>query len=655
MLRVKSLFIGIYLWGYSQRFNLLIFTILLTAVYILQKITFEEQLRYGFRDGDWSSIRKYLTAGNWSLEHFVNSWKYVGGYVYQLYYPGILFNIYGIDFKSMHQVSHLLKLIATLTLFPLVLVLTKNKMTALVSTLIYAVAYPTAGALYMLATGAYFLAIIFLNFFFISYYYTFKQKKLNIKQLILTQILFLTAFGLGPERFYPLIPFIFLIESLWVITHKSKLAIKNYVLRLFILFSPFMLFYLIYIIWLKEGVNSGMFVGGLLSNVESNIRSILIGNWHLILNPVASFGSMFFYGDFWKVFGVIDTSSFSGFLGYFIKGPMFIFGAITLVLMSFLGKNSVRLILLVLTSVFIFGLFIYAVSENWYNIPPNLRVHLDINLVGPPALFGFYILSLSFSFFLVWLNNKEKRIFLLPMFLGTFVSFFFIFLTWLASDVRLIFMGSQRYLTSPAIGSSLFLGSTIVFIFTILRKSRFGKNIAWIVLLLVVPIIIFNIQITKQFFNYELDYVGMDGVEQTRIKNKFWSIASSISNTEPSLFYFDESADYKNGYFDESTIMAGFDDWIFFDNGKNFIIDRPSPQMIRTNIHCPEKTHLNCLNVLKESLIVKDGEWGFIYKDPFSSTPSRFYKLSNFYAMRFIEKDLVGIKKEVIRELGIDE
>lgn len=637
----------------ANQAQLLLVLALVVVVWILQSIVLKPHLDYGFRDGDWMIIRRYISLGSPSLNHLIDALKLHAVYTYQIYYAGFLTHFYGLNFHQLHQTSHFFKFLATIAIFPMIFMVTKNKITAFMTAVIYAVAYPTVGALFMFVTGGYFIAIIFLNFFLMMYWFVLNNKQIKIKWLFCTLFLFLATLLLNPERMYPLIPLVLIIEFIWI--WKNNWVIKeiiNSLTRIMILFLPIIVFYVVYTIWFKSQVTSAFFTPEFLKALHLRFKSILDGNWQLLLYPFSSFGSMFFHGDYWKFLGSFKTDSFINFLFSLVR-PMTIFTIATTVIMYLISKKPLRLILTTLIPVFIFSLAIFFISRNWLTIDQSARIHFDTDFIGLPALFGFYVLSLSFSLFPAWFYDKNENILIQPIFIGSGISFLFIVLTWIGSDIQLVFMGTQRYLTVPAIGSSLFIASLIVLLFNKLRRVVFMKDLAWLTFLLLIPVILINFNISKEFFDYELNEAGMDGVEQARMKNKFWSLVPKLSRDETSLFYFDESADKDNDYFNESTILAGFEDWIQFDRGELLIANRPNPGMIRTNLQCPEHTHQNCINILKEGLKVENGQLGIWYKDPIRGNIPHFYKLSNFYSFRFVNKDLNNITEEVLKELNL--
>lgn len=625
---------------------------LIIVVWVLSRIVLNLNLEYGFRDGDWWIIRRYITLGSFSLDHIVAAFKLHAVYAYQIYYAGFLTNLFGLDFHNLYQASQFFKFLSALAVFPLVLMITKNKITAFLSSLIYSIAYPASGALFMFLTGGYFIAIIFLNFFFMMYWYVLNSKQVRVRWIFCTLFIFLVTLLLNPERMYPLIPLVLIAEFIWIWRKNwSDKAVVSSFKRIMILLFPLVVFYTIYTFWFKNQIASAFFTPQFFTAVKVRALSVLQGNWQLLLYPFSSFGSLFLHGEYWKLLGSFKVDSFMDFMVSIFR-PMIIFIISTSILMCLISKKPLKLILITIIPVFFFGLMIFLSARNWLTIDQSARIHFDINFIGPPALFGFFILTLCFSFFLAWLKDKNERRLLLPFIIGSGVSFLFVFFTWVGSDVQLAFLGPQRYLTVPAIGSSIFISALVVLIFSKFRKFVFMGNFAWCFFLLLIPVFIINYNISKDFFKLELTSAGMRGVDQTRMKDKFWSLVPKMSKDEESLFYFDETADKQNGYFDESTIMAGFEDWIQFDHGKLIVVNRPNPGILRTNVQCPEHTYESCIKILKDGLGIVNGEKGVWYKDiARGQTEYRFYKLDNFYAIRFVNKDMIDIKKDVLTKL----
>lgn len=629
--------------------ELLIIAFLILALFIFNSLIFGEQLSYGFRDMDWVMLYYYKTLGSLSFDHFVSAYKLMGAYTYELYYVGFLEKIIGLNFTHLHQASHLFKIIAGLGVYFLTFAVFKRKLLAILTSLIYTISYTHAGALFQLSTGGYFFASIFMTLFLITYYYSLLDKRV-LRWVIASFLLVLTLI-LNTERMYPLIPGIVLVELLFIVFNKFKKDILNISLRrTLIILLPLIIFSFIYIVSSKVNILSlGYAPNQFFIGIGMRIDSVLNGNWQLLLYPFASLGSMFLHGEYWKSIGIINVSSIYAYIMSLIFGPVLKLGIVSFIILYFISKKPFRLTFVISTLLFLFGIVIYTSFVNWIHLNPQVRIHFDLNLTTVPALFGLFIILLSVISFFEWRNSKKGD--LLPLIIGPIFTMIFILLIWIASDLQLLFIGPQRYLSIPSIGISLFISGLILLIFNRLRQIKFTHSFAWVIFLLLIPLVIINYSVAHEFFNYELIYAGMRGEEQTLMKNSFRDLTPNISKKEGSLFYFDETADKDNGYFDESTVLAGFEFWTKF-NRYGDIDNFPDPGMLRTNVQCLEHTHASCIKMLRAGLTFKDGEEGVLYKDEIrGQTEPRFYKLSNIYAFRFKNKQLFDIRKEVLEEL----
>lgn len=634
--------------------NVLSSVLLVLVTLVINNLIFSNQLNYGFRDVDWVMLYYFNFFDNLSLNHLLEAANFFGVYTYELYYVGFLEKFLGLNFVHLHQATQLFKIITAICLYILVLKIFKRKLLAILSSLMYTISYTHAGALFMLATGGYFLATIFMNLFLVAYYYAIVESK-TLKWEIVTSFLLVLTLILNTERMYPLIPLVVLVEFFFLAFNKFKREqFVMFLRRTFFIFLPLIIFTLIYFFGFRSStLNIGFKPDQFFIGIGMRTSSILNGNLQLLIYPFASLGSIFLYGDYWKFLGQVNVSSLSQYISFLIFGPILKLGIGTFFLFSFIYKRPFKLTSIIMAATFIFGLLIYTLFINWQNINSSMRIHFDLNLITIPAIFGFYIFILNCIFFISWFKNKDIKFF--PLIAGLSFAILFIILTWIASDIQLLFMGPQRYLSIPSIGTSLFISGILVTIFDKLRKINVTKQFAWIIFLVLIPLMFINYQVANNFFNYELDYAGMRGKDQTKMKAKFRTLITDISRQDRSLFYFDETADKDNGYFNESTILAGFEFWTKF-NARGEFEDFPGPGMLRTNIQCPEHTHENCIQILKEGLTKQNGVWGILYKDSIrEELGQRFFKLSNFYAMRFVNKDIVDIKEEVIKELKKDE
>ena len=150
--------------------NLLPLLILIPLVAVLQYLILKPHLRYAFADVDWMFLLsfKQLSAQYYDpISHFINAWTQWGVYTYQVYYIGLIDQFFGFNYRNFQIVTLIFKIIATLSIYPVIFLITKSKLAAFLTTLIYAVAYSSVGVMYTVVTSGLFVAIPFMNLFFI--------------------------------------------------------------------------------------------------------------------------------------------------------------------------------------------------------------------------------------------------------------------------------------------------------------------------------------------------------------------------------------------------------------------------------------------------------------------------------------------------------
>ncbi len=627
--------------------NLLTLLFLVLIIIVLNNLIFSHQLQYGFRDVDWQVLYYFKLFGKLSLNHLFEEIKVLGVYISESYYVGLLVKFIGLNFSQLHLMTHFFKIIAAVGVYFLTLKIFRRQLLAFTSSLLYSISYTHAGVLFQLSSGGYFLTTTFMCSFLIAYYYSLYKSIL--KWSLVSSILLIISLLLKPERMYPLIALVFLVEF-FIITKgkfRKELLIASFK-RMFLIFLP-IIFFSTFSHALFKGVSTGFAPNQFSVGVSARIDSIINGNLQLLIYPFASLGSIFLYDDYWKLLGQLNFQNFGLYILSLSYGPILRLGVVTFSILLLIYKKLFKIVLIIMTLVFLFGLVIYLLYVNWQHVDSATRIHFDPNFIALPAIFGFYILTLGLVFFFKWISTKDLR--LAPMVVGVGFAYLFIILTWISSDLQLVFMGPQRYLSIPSIGTSLFISGLLVIVFDRLRIVKPIKHFAWIIFLMLVPLITINYQVAYKFFDYELSFAGLKGTDQTRMKDNFRQLVGPFDKQNKSLFYFDETSDKDNGYFDEGTVMAGFEYWTRgnMDGSLNYF---PDPGMIRTNIQCPEHTHQNCMSILKNRLAVVNGRSGVWYKDPIRGNKDNFYLLSNFYAFRFINKNIVDVRQEVLRELN---
>ncbi len=625
---------------YIKRLKAISFPLLLLTPLIiaLQYFLLKSHLRYAFADVDWMFLLdfKQLSAMyNDPLSHLINAWNKGGAYTYQSYYIGLIEHFLGFDYRNFQIVTLVFKVIATLSVYPLIYLISKSRLAAFLTTILYAISYSSVGVMYTVVTSGLFVAIPVMNLFFIWYWRLIMKGTNSILDILIGVFLFYTTLFLATERMYPLVPVVVLIELFWWFKNRySKIVLFQGLKRMSVFLALFLAIFL---------YRPSMFT--LLSgNTMVTYEKFMSGNWQILLTPIISFGSTFLPREYWSTLGIPNMNSFFAYLTSFLSGSFFIFSLLSIFLSFFLSRRPIRFILETLTPTLILAIVVYILVTHHLSIPESVRMSFDFaNII--PAVVGVYVASLTLALFMEWLRGDKKNSLLMSMVGGVVISLIFIIATWIFADWVLIFTGVHRYLTIPAIGSSLLIGGLMTTIFKKLSMSQSKLPFAYITLLLLIPLTIFNAKVIGDHMRYELEFTGTDAKEHIRMKNKLWSYLDNFSKAEPSLFYFDESADYNNGYLDETTVMAGFNFWMRFRGGE--IVDsKLTPALLRSNLICPEPRSM-CLSKVKELVTIRDGVKGILYGD-------MFYKSENFYAFRFVNRDIVNIKPEVAKAIGLE-
>lgn len=237
-------------------------------------------LKNGLTGDDWQLLYAYKTFDPQPLNRILDVWMIRGPYTtIQFYYIGLLDEILGHNLQLFQVTNIFFKILVSMTLFFLISKIFKDYFLASISAIIFSIIHSSAGALQYVVKGTEYLALGFMNFFFVLYYYSVARGKLNLT-LYASAILFMT-FMLSPIRIYPLLGLIFLIEAYLVIKKNSYFL--HSLQRLVIFYSPI---FLISAISLRS---SSKYLGDTIAFIDT-IRE---GSWNFLLKPFDALGHGF--------------------------------------------------------------------------------------------------------------------------------------------------------------------------------------------------------------------------------------------------------------------------------------------------------------------------------------------------------------------------
>lgn len=596
-----------------------LFLLLVPVLIYIQFEILKSHLKFGFSDVDWGFLAFYhkskLLFPN-SLENFVNTFKVWGVYAHQSYYIGIMSDFLGLDFQSFQLVTNLFKILATIAAYPLFYIITKSRLAAILSVILFSFSYPAIGSMYTTVTSSDYTAVLS-AVIFLWLYSVVVERKINswIFNISMLMLFILTLF-LSTERAYPLIALLLISEIFLLVKNRfSKAYLRVSLRRVFILFSPILVVLTIF---------PSMVFSFLSANGVNLIRSIQEGDLVQLLRPLLALGSIVVPSDLWKYFGVVKLANIGDYLTYFFQVPFVSFITVSIITGLIIFKKKFLFIIQSLVVIFTVAIFVFI-----------FRIHIK-NLLDLPmfsaALVGGYIFAFGLISFIHWLKYQQDERILRGIFIGIFSAFLFIILSWLGSDIYLNFSGVHRYLTFPALAICLALGSLFALLIRKLREgSSFVRVLSFVPFLVMLLIVIIWSFQTTNYFKEQLTH-GFGAEDQQLMRKQLVMLTSDLNSKQPSLFYFDFSEDAERGYYYDNTLLGGFSTWMLWHPSINL------NDQIKPSVFWNDFDHL-------KKLYIKEGEKGFKINE-------ELYPLNRFYAFKLKDKRIIDIKEDLINKLN---
>lgn len=437
---------------------------------------------------------------------------------------GILRQIYGLQAESYYFISFTLRTFAALSFYPLVLHLTKRKISALFAVLFFAVTTTGLDTTNWVFNMPTYITICLFN---LSLYFSFKNRENNNIQFLITAvILYYFAYITTPIRMHGSLPLLFLLEIFWVIQKRDKTTFKKSLLR-------FTLFLLVFLTIKFSGSSLGP-PNEISERISSGITAISYalsqGRFDLIFYPVVMFGSLFIPDFILPFTSQINTKS-KLFFQIILPASLFFSLMITLI-----GKNisAKRGFYLSTFSAAIIWTVIFSLI-NQFNLETFSSGHLNFLL-----LTGGYLIILICRLIIQNLKNENLSN---ALFLGlswSFLSFFFAW-WWVPQS---IFPSVYRYLIVSAMGATILLSSLLAL----------NKKVIVSVVVTLICLTILHIYSTNSYLK------EMASSHSQTITDRIWSKIPYIPELEttrdPYIFYFE--GDGTNSVILHDVITFGF-------------------------------------------------------------------------------------------------
>lgn len=455
----------------SLRSSIFITIFLVLSVFFLNYFFLHDFFGYGLTNEDIPYLRDYKSDRNISDSNYLvkvyKTWVHTGpNWAHQIMYVGTLDELFPYNWELTQKLNFIWKILAAVSIFPVLWVLTKRKLLATLATLVYAISPSAAGSLTILCTGTEYLGVIFLNLFIVAYYFLIRDQK-SIKLFALSLTLLYVAVFSAPVRMIPALVLLVVTEIIIAISGISKF--KTSLLRIIIYLVPFYLLF--------RMVDPGTLSRG--SLYDNLLKDLLAGNWQLLINPLAGLGFTLISPDsvrFFGIFGNVTLSNLGSYFGnLFGHGLIPLFLILTLILAPVISQKPKRFIIVTLILNVFFLVLIYIFATHYLYIPQQLALPYNgtLDFAMLPGILGAYILVIALVTGFEWYKTGMKDKLLLITFLSPLLSFAFICATWLAIGKNNAYEGSvHRYLTVPEVGLSIFIASILILIFKKIQTSN---------------------------------------------------------------------------------------------------------------------------------------------------------------------------------------
>lgn len=635
--------------------NLWTFFLCSVLVFVTQFIILQPVLSYRLFNytEDWPFIVLYRLLDFNFLDKLIYVWKTSGLHTSaQIFHIGILSDFFGFNYSAYQIVNVALKAIGTISFFPLILILFKSRKLAFLATILFGISSATNGSFLWVVKGSEYIGIALLNIFLITYYFVILKNSKIL--LIFSSLLFLLAYLMAPPRMFPQLLLIPLVEIYWLLKTKKLKNLTTSIIRTLVYILPVIL------ISLPVPVSSCC---PFTSRPLVLLKDIINGNLHNLLDPFAGIGWTLLTNDFWEFFDKLEMETFKNFgsfLFFLLKGPMLIFGSLTLFLSLILSKKPRKFFLMIFGLNFIAEIFFFFVAGYHFYIPAEL-----INLDSPghflttkyPSLVGIYIFIVAFVSFLEWRKNKDNNL-LKAMWVGPIFSAIFLWPTWIIMGYLINDHSSVHwYFGIPAMGTTLFLAAILIQLYEKIKRRKLLRIFSSLVVLVITAIFYYThgVAVAKQYLGINPEKITLQ--DQTVLQGKLISKLGPHARIGDILVYLDIAEDTVNlrrtkQFYREalSVHQLGyhFGYWVHFRRSGNGIINNGCIEAVTDK------------ETLQDKFSLKDGKKGFIYTgycigesvEPYTKD-TVFYPQDNFYAFRILNGEFIDIKKEVIEDLAV--
>lgn len=497
------------------------------VIFIIGFIVFYPSFSLALFGDDWLAFFRYIqhlspkSSGEWNIFTY-----YLTPYGAQDIIMGLLYKIIGLNSTFYYLTSFILRILAAISLFPLVFYLTKNKLAAFFASLFFSITVVGLDATNWVFNMPSYITISLLSFFL--YFFLSAREQNSKKRLIISAVLYYFAYVTTPIRMHGSLPFIFSLEAFWVFQEKDMKTLKKAALRFALILGIFLV-----IRYTGHSQGPAQEAGErFIIGIKAMSQMLEAGRFDFLFYPIIMFGSMVIPDFIISSSQIISKSK----LLWSALVPSFLgFIAISALLLKDIPVAKIGFFKKIIIAAF-FWMIIVILTNRANLVTFNDGRYILLLLIG-----GFSIILILFLFFKFF---KQKNI-STALFLGLSWSVLSFFFAWWWAPTS-IFPTTYRYLIVSIVGISVLLATIIS-----LGREKKQQLALFITFCL---ILILHIISTRIYINALTDSHGQD------ISNKIWSTFPRIEELgktrQPLIFYFE--GDNTNGTILHDVITFGF-------------------------------------------------------------------------------------------------
>lgn len=368
----------------TSKFYLFLFT----TVFFIGLMVLSPSFYLAFQDDDWRGV--VLPKTDYADGRLFTP------YGIQLWLCGFLYDLFGFNFHYYYILSFVLRFLVSTGVATIVLKLTKERGTSILSGLLTIVAFSGLQTTYETASTNVYIAIlgyiVFLWAFFV------RNHKISISKLIILASSLLFASLASPVRTYPIYAWVFIVDAIYLLVNLDRERIRLFIIRQAVILGIFFFLYQIGLFgWFSLDLPESNKVSSI-SRFMSESSSFLSNlNFDIFANLFKGIGNIIFPSIFDKTGGIT-----------LIVGILYILSLFVVIyfLIKRKTENLFRIFSFLLWPVILYSCYFVVILGGYPDISKGTVMIESFRRYQLPSYIGLVI---GLSLILSYLNNSKSK------------------------------------------------------------------------------------------------------------------------------------------------------------------------------------------------------------------------------------------------------